>query len=115
MVVGFQQFCQNYQFVNEIVADVSKIKLEKGQVFIVPNDRQLVEIIEKAKVLDLTIGNEIGLISYNDTPLKKVVGNGITTISTDFKLMGETLADMVLNNKNLLIENPSNLILRSSL
>lgn len=115
MISGFEQFCVNYQFINEIVADVSKIKLEKGQVFIVPNDRQLVEIIEKAKEQDLIIGDDIGLISYNDTPLKKVVENGITTISTDFKLMGETLADMVLNNKNLLIENPSNLIMRSSL
>ena len=47
--------------------------------------------------------------------LKKVVENGITTISTDFKKMGTTLAKMVLSNEQKQIENPSDLIIRNSL
>ena len=43
----------------------------------------------------------IGIISYNETPLKKVVENGITTISTDFKAMGKLLANMILENKKV--------------
>jgi len=59
----------------------------------------LVEVIEQAKKQELLIGLDYGIISYNDTPLKKVVENGITTISTDFTAMGLLLADMILNNK----------------
>ncbi len=29
----------------------------------------------------------LGVISYNETPLKKIILNGITTISTDFQMM----------------------------
>ena len=47
--------------------------------------------------------------------LKEVVENGITTISTDFNLMGARLAQMILNNEHLKIENPSRLILRRSI
>jgi DNA-binding LacI/PurR family transcriptional regulator len=37
----------------------------------------------------------IGIISYNETPLKDSK-NGITTISTDFEAMGKILAEMIL-------------------
>jgi DNA-binding LacI/PurR family transcriptional regulator len=29
------------------------------------------------------------VISYNETPMKKYVKNGITVISTDFQMMGQ--------------------------
>ena len=37
---------------------------------------------------NLVIGKQVGIISYNETPLKKIILNGITTISTDFEAMG---------------------------
>jgi DNA-binding LacI/PurR family transcriptional regulator len=61
------------------------------------------------------MGSDYGIISYNDTPLKKIVANGITTISTDFTAMGSILAEMILTNKKNQIENKSQLIVRSSL
>ena len=47
--------------------------------------------------------------------LKEIVEGGITTISTDFKKMGNRLAQMIINNEKLKIENPNALILRESL
>jgi DNA-binding LacI/PurR family transcriptional regulator len=41
--------------------------------------------------------------------------NGITTISTDFKEMGQQLANMVWNQQNVKIENPSRIIIRKSI
>jgi DNA-binding LacI/PurR family transcriptional regulator len=63
----------------------------------------------------MEIGKDFGIISYNETPLKKVVENGITTISTNFEAMGKILAQMTFNNKKNQIENKSDLIIRSSL
>lgn len=65
--------------------------------------------------MNFCLGKDIGIISYNDTPPKEVVINGRATISTDFNAMGKTLANMVLNNINNKIENPSSLIIRESL
>ena len=75
----------------------------------------MVEVIEKAMLQNLKLGSDFGIISYNETPLKKVVGNGITTISTDFQAMGKILAQMILQGKKEQIENKSRLIIRQSL
>ncbi len=115
MRIGFTKFCSDYEFAHETIPDISEFELQKGQVFVIPDDRHLVKVIEKAKAKKLKIGTDIGLISYNDTHLKKVVGNGVTTISTDFKAMGTILAEMVLGQRKEHIENKSKLILRGSL
>ena len=41
------------------------------------------------KAIKLEIGTDIGIISYNYTALKQIAANGITTISTNFKDMGQ--------------------------
>jgi len=61
------------------------------------------------------VGKDIGIISYNETPWKRFILEGITTISTDFKKMGEMAAHMVLNNENKKLEMPFTLTLRSSI
>ena len=115
MVLGFESFCTTYHFEYEIKSEFIVDSLQKGDVYILPNDRDLVTIIENAALSKLTIGKDIGVISYNDTPLKKVVAKGITTISTNFSEMGIRLAEMILNNTKEKIENESQLILRKSL
>lgn len=115
MVEGFTNFCIAFGFLYEIVADFETETIEAGTVFIIPSDVHLVKVIEQAKRQGLAIGQDIGIVSYNDIPLKKVVGNGITTISTDFSGMGRTLAGMVLDNEKAQVHNPSDLIVRRSL
>ena len=115
MVEGFQKFVDEFSFDNTVIPNFDDQIIEKGTVYIIPNDRHLVEVIEQAKQQQLQLGVDFGIISYNDTPLKKVVENGITTISTDFKSMGLLLAEMVVANKKYRIENKSNLISRNSL
>jgi len=115
MKIGFEKFCQEHHFEYEIRAEFTNEKVARGTVYIIPNDRDLVRVIEQAKLQQLQLGLDYGIISYNETPLKKLVENGITTISTDFQAMGKTLAEMILKYKKTQIENPSRLILRDSL
>lgn len=56
----------------------------------------LVLLIEKIIETKLEVGKQMGVISYNDTPLKKIILNGINTISTDFHLMGKKAAQLIL-------------------
>lgn len=56
----------------------------------------------------------MGVVSYTETPLKSVIAEGITTITSDFGRMGKDMAKMILNNKKEKIENPFLTIERNS-
>lgn len=112
---GFRKFCSDFHFPNEIISAFENRKLLPGEVYILPNDRDLVKVIEKAKAQKFEAGRDFGMISYNETPLKKVVENGITTISTDFAAMGKLMAKMILKGEKKQVSNKSGLILRNSL
>jgi len=58
------------------------------------------------------LGEDIGIISYNDTPLKELLG--ITVISTDFQKMGSAAAEMILTKMPTSIKNDFNFINRHS-
>jgi len=115
MKLGFEKFCNDFQFEYEIISEFSDKNIKAGEVYLIPNDRDLVRVIEKSKLQNLQIGIDFGIISYNETPLKKVVENGITTISTDFIAMGKIVAKMILNSKKEQIANKCSLIIRNSL
>ncbi|QTD36918.1 GntR family transcriptional regulator [Polaribacter batillariae] len=112
---GFQLFCKTNNFTSEIISSLDNSSPKKGEVYLILDDKNLIRIIKKVKESNLQLAKDVGLISFNDTILKEVVSDGITTISTDFNLMGKSLAQMILNNEHAKIENPSALILRKSL
>ncbi|UYQ95330.1 GntR family transcriptional regulator [Chitinophaga horti] len=113
--LGFSQFCQNYAFNFKIVSEVEDELISRGDVYINLRENDLVVLIEKVIDLNLSIGKDVGIISYNETPLKKLILNGLTTISTDFRLMGELAAKMVLEGTKAQIEVPFYLTMRPSL
>ena len=115
MSEGFEKFCNDFSFTYKIIAEFVNEEIKVGDLYIIPNDRDLVCVIEKAKSQNLKLGSDFGIISYNETPLKKLVENGITTISTDFKAMGEIIAKMILNGKKQQIENKCSLMIRNSI
>ena len=89
--------------------------IKRGDLFVTIEEADLVNLVKQAREDEFTLGKDIGVISYNDTLLKEIVEGGITTISTDFKHMGKRLAEMILNNETVRIENPNALIIRNSL
>lgn len=115
LLKGFENFCSDYKFNYEITETIYKRTPKKGELYIVFEDKDLIKIIKKIKEQKLQIVKDIGIISYNDTLLKEVVAEGITTISTDFKLMGKTLAEMILKNEQTSVINPSKLLFRKSI
>ena len=115
MLTGFQKFKKEISITNEVIANLDKRIPQKGEVYLVLDDQNLIKLIKKIKSAGLKVGQDIGIISYNDTLLKEVVEDGITTISTDFKLMGRNLAKMIFSGEHKQIENPNYLIIRKSL
>ena len=111
---GFRKFCVEHKLDFEILDRVyDDMILKKGDLFITIEEADLVNLVKQVREDEYELGTDIGIISYNDTPLKELLG--ITVISTDFKVMGETAANIILNKKKEKLKVPFNFINRESL
>jgi len=114
-MIGFQKFCNEHNIQFEVLRSLLNRTIKKGEAYFVPSDRNLVKLVKMAEEHNLQLGVDLGIVSFNDTMLKEVVAGGITTISTDFAQMGQTLAQMIKERSSEHISNPASLIQRNSL
>ncbi|APZ46063.1 transcriptional regulator [Polaribacter reichenbachii] len=114
ILFGFRKFCFEYnidfEFFEEVYEDMI---IKKGDLFVTIEESDLVTLVKRTREENLVLGKDIGIISYNDTPLKELLG--ITVVSTDFKKMGEISARMILNKEKGHLKVPFNFIDRASL
>ncbi|MBS0000889.1 MAG: LacI family DNA-binding transcriptional regulator, partial [Cyclobacteriaceae bacterium] len=111
---GFSTFCSAYNLKSATIPGLEEHRIEKHGLYLTVEDKDLFNIIKSCKQKQYVLGQNIGVISYNDTPFKEIIGDGVSTISTDFQQMGQSAIEMIFNNRTLHIENPSKLILRNS-
>ena len=110
---GFQKFCTDFNFDFEILNEVyPDMELQPLDVYIMIEENDLVTLVKQIRDKNLVMGEDIGIISYNDTPLKDLLG--ITVISTDFDAMGETAAYMIQSKKKEVVKNAFRFIDRGS-
>lgn len=96
---GIADFCNKNKVVYEILNSINGEKIQKQDSFLILNgqlDFELIELIKTAKAKGFEIGKDIGIISYNESPINEIILNGLTVFSTDFKQMGELAAKMIL-------------------
>ncbi|MNL07097.1 DNA-binding transcriptional repressor EbgR [compost metagenome] len=115
IIKGFYKFCQQYAFEHELVSELNKEKITVGTCYINIIEDDLVKLLNKVLQKKLIIGQDVGIISYNETPLKKFILNGITTISTDFEMMGRMAADLIKNKSKERVEVPFHIKIRASI
>jgi len=110
---GFKEFCANFNFDFEVLGQVHPdMHLNPDHAYIIIEETDLVNLVKQIRDKGLKAGLDVGIISYNDTPLKDLLG--ITVISTDFKVMGETAAYMILKRKKEVVKNVFSFIDRNS-
>jgi len=115
IIKGFYRFCQQYAFDHLLVADINEEPIQEGEVYINLMEDDLVVLLDRIISMKLKIGTQVGVISYNETRVKRFILNGITTISTDFEAMGATAARLILENSKQHIEVPFYLTKRASI
>lgn len=114
ILFGFIKFCKQYGFEFEIFDQIyENLEFKSKVAYITIEEEDLVRLVQQIRANNLVMGKDIGVISYNETPLKALLG--ITVISTDFKRMGESAAKLVLGNKKEIAKNPFHYIERNSL
>ena len=114
IATGFRDYCRQHPVPCEIVSDIKSFEIGPRDAFVVVDDRDLDFLVRYSIKKKLILGSDMGIISYNETPLKGIVGPGITTISTDFARMGKSMVEMILNNQKSKTDNPFLMNTRSS-
>lgn len=114
-ISAFRRFCTDHEIKHNILENIDDREVQPGQVYFVIKDSDLVKIVKDCKKNSYQIGKQVGIISYNDTPMKEIVGAGITVLSTDFVRLGQACAQFILNKEHIREVIPTELIIRGSL
>jgi DNA-binding transcriptional regulator YhcF (GntR family) len=115
IVRGFRNFCAHFHKNGRTIDSASSENDLQSRAYIVLEDSDLAELVKKAKLQGLVLGKEVGVVAFNDTPLKEVLADGITVVSTNHEQMGFSAANLILDGTIARIKNPFGLIRRGSL
>jgi DNA-binding transcriptional regulator YhcF (GntR family) len=96
---AFIEFCTENGIEHQIEKKVTGELISKGTAFWVINDSDLISLIKMGDELQLKLGSEFGILSYNETPMKEVIRSGITVVSVDFVKLGQSISKFITNQK----------------
>ncbi len=111
----FKKFCNESEISYRVVSKIENEDIIPGHAFICLEDKELIEIIEYCKSMKYELGRDVGILSYNETPMKRIINEGITVVSIDFVKMGKEAALYASGNLSVQKTIPTNLIIRESL
>lgn len=116
IIDGFRRFCAFNHFQFQVLREITEShSLERNTAYIIIEETDLASLIKHIREKGLSLKKDIGILSYNDTPLKEVLEQGISVITTNFEMMGKLAAKMILNESKGVIKNEFRLIDRNSL
>ena len=115
IVRGFQIFCQVNNLSFSIIDQLDEKDVQRGEVFVLIWDDDLYKFIKICKSRNWKLGKDIGVVAYNDNPVKELLEDGITTISTNHDEIGRTAAQMILSNDFKRIKSPFEFVKRNSI
>ena len=111
----FKEFCNEFNFDFSIITNPAEFDIEKNTAYISVSDRVLGRFLEQCRDKGFEPGVDVGLLSYNETPMKKFIYKGISVISTDFKELGTKAAEFITSDKPMQCYIPTKLTIRESL
>lgn len=115
IVRGFQIFCQVNHFQFSIIDQLEEMHVNSGEAFVLISDDDLYRFIKICRNKGWKPGKDVGLVAYNENPVKELLEDGITTISTNHDEIGRIAAQMILTGEFRRIKSPFEFIKRNSL
>jgi len=96
---AYEKFCKQINLEANIITDTENLTVSTGEAYFILRQSDLYTLLTACKKNGLSIGNDIGILAYNDIPLYEFVSCGITVISANFKKMGKLASEFVLTGK----------------
>ena len=115
IVKAFNTFCTRHEIRHSLRELINEGELKEGQAYFVIEDSHLIELIKTSENLGLSLGKDLGILSYNDTAMKEIIRQGITVITADFREMGRRAARFILDREPVKEVLNTKIILRNSL
>ncbi len=112
---GFERFCTDYLVPFQVVDSFENVEICQRCLYLVIDDQDLIKLLQICKLRGWEPGRDVGVISYNESPLKEVIRDGITVISCNFKMMAAEMAEFVKNRVSTQKIIPIKIINRNSL
>lgn len=111
----FIKFCEDNLFPYEIMDGFSEEdSISQKHLYIVIKQSDVVNLVKRSRFGGMKMGKDFGLIAYNDNPFYEIIGDGISTISIDFNVMGSLAADFVLTGNKIQTFIPTKINIRNS-
>ena len=95
---AIQTFCREHRINVKLHVDLKESDIHAGQICILLNsqgDEVFYKLGEIVKKKQLRIGDNLKILSYNETPICKLLFDGLSTVSADFPMMGIRCARMI--------------------
>lgn len=112
---AFTEFCTDHKIACAIDKKIRRDLIQKGTAFWVIEDSDLISLIKMGEETGFRIGHDLGILSYNETPMKEIIRNGITVVSADFPKMGQSILRFISNPKFTTELFEPDVIIRNSL
>ena len=98
-----------------IIDQLQESDVNKDEAFVLISDDDLYRFIKICRIKTRKPGKDLGLVAYNDNPVKELPEDAITTISTNHDAIGWFAAQMILTGNFKRIKSPFEFIQRNSL
>ncbi|MGB3105340.1 hypothetical protein [Sphingobacterium siyangense] len=114
IIDGVQRFCEEMGMDCKIFSTAKSLDtLSFRTIYLILTEEELAYVLKKSRSEGLILGNDIGIISFNESDLKDYLG--ITVVTTDFGQMGKDVAKVITSNTQIRHRNKFNFIQRQSL
>jgi len=115
IINGFTEFCKTHRIEHKVLDKFNEKDVKPGNAYIIFSDADLIQFLKLCNKNKWKPGKDIGLISYDETPVKEILANGITVLTTDFENMGRKAGEMIKKRVHRKIANPYKMIIRKTL
>ncbi len=113
--LAFSEFCLDNNFEFGILDEISdNTEILKNHFYLVVKNEDVVEIVKQTRVKGMTLGEDIGLLAYNENPFYEIIEKGISSIGIDWNEMGDIAAQYIVTDEPVATYLPTNITLRES-
>ena len=112
----FVRYCNDRKLECEVIdRSPTEKDIQAGCAYICLKQQDLVSVIRACNRYNYKVGEDIGILIYNDMPVLEIIKKGISSISVDFAEMGKKAAEFIKSKHKIQEFLPTRLVLRNSL
>ena len=112
---GFKRFCTEEKFDFLISNNPENVRPTLYEAYFVPEDDLLVRLLTQVRKSGLVVGENIGVVSFNDNKVKEITEGGLTVITPDFSDICSRLIEITKGKKRGHVRARMNIIQRNSI